>query len=316
MAKKNFINEVHLEGFLYEHDLKLRVTGANSKKPGTEFISGSISIATDNDRVNIVPVYYTYVTEITSSGKQNATFAVLKKIFDGEYGTQMKDGIDKAVKLRVDTALGLNDFYTDKNGTEELVSTKRNEGGFIHVIDDFNPDESKRNTFTTDVLITGVTRMDEDEEHNLPERVTIKGAIFDFRGALLPYDFIATNPKAMDYFESLEASSSNPIPTKIYGRFISQTTYRTVVEESAFGEPIVQEIQGRPRRSLLIYNAARDTYTWDDESFLTATELKEKISEREVKLATEKQRSAEWKSNRNTTTVTATSGPAKGQFDF
>ena len=54
MAKKTFINQTHLEGVLYEHDLQSKVSGSTSKTPGTPFISGTISIATDEKMLNIV----------------------------------------------------------------------------------------------------------------------------------------------------------------------------------------------------------------------------------------------------------------------
>ena len=79
MAKK-FINNTHIEGVLYQHDLALKVSGENSKNPGTEFISGIIEIATDNAGVNIVPVHFTYVTAMTFKGKPNDTFNTLKNI--------------------------------------------------------------------------------------------------------------------------------------------------------------------------------------------------------------------------------------------
>lgn len=45
----------------------------------------------------------------------------------------MEHGVDRATKLRVDSAIGLNEFFSTRTGTEELVSVKRNEGGFVHV---------------------------------------------------------------------------------------------------------------------------------------------------------------------------------------
>ena len=39
------INKTHIEGYIYEHDLELKVSGPNSKNPGTQFISGTVSIA-------------------------------------------------------------------------------------------------------------------------------------------------------------------------------------------------------------------------------------------------------------------------------
>ena len=59
IMKAKMINQTHIEGALYQHDLALKVTGENSKNPGTEFISGNIEIATDNAGINIVPVHFT-----------------------------------------------------------------------------------------------------------------------------------------------------------------------------------------------------------------------------------------------------------------
>ena len=44
---KKMINKTHVSGLLYENDLQIRVTGPNSKKPGTTFIMGNVSILTD-----------------------------------------------------------------------------------------------------------------------------------------------------------------------------------------------------------------------------------------------------------------------------
>ena len=78
--KKSFINTTHVEGVLYEHALESKVTGENSKNPGTAFITGTISIATDDKMTNIVPVHFTYVTATTATGKSNATYEVLNNI--------------------------------------------------------------------------------------------------------------------------------------------------------------------------------------------------------------------------------------------
>ena len=168
--KKTMINQTHIEGVLYEHDLTIKESGENSKNPGTKFISGTISIATDDAMTNIVPVHFTYVTATFGSGKPNDTFTTLSNIVNGTFGSYMKDGADKAVKLRVDSALGLNEFFTDRNGKEELVSAKRNEGGFVHKVDTLDEDEKVRNTFKADMVITTVTHIDADEEKNLPEK--------------------------------------------------------------------------------------------------------------------------------------------------
>ena len=50
---KKMKNVVHAEGYLYEHELEMKVSGPNSKKPGTEFIRGTIGVATDEELKNI-----------------------------------------------------------------------------------------------------------------------------------------------------------------------------------------------------------------------------------------------------------------------
>lgn len=310
---KAMINKTHIEGILYEHDLELKASGPNSKNPGTEFISGTVSIATDDAGVNVVPVHFTYVTATTAKGNTNATFTTLKNIIDGVIGTQMKDGKDKAGKLRIDSALGLNEFYSDRNGKEELVSAKRNEGGFVHTCDVLNEDEKTRNTFECDMLITNCRRIEADPEKNIAEKVIVKGAIFDFRKSLLPIEFTALNPNAMNYFEDLGASQSNPVFTKVWGRQVSETVVKKTVEESAFGEAAVKETKSI-RRDFVITGASKEPYVWDDESTMTATELQEAIANREVYLAGIKQRQDEYKASKGQ--APANAAPAQGAFNF
>lgn len=314
MAKKTFINQTHLEGVLYEHDLQSKVSGSTSKTPGTPFISGTISIATDEKMLNIVTVHFTYVTAtFGTSGKPNDTYTTLNNIINGTFGTYMKDGADKAVKLRVDSAIALNEFYTDRNGKEELVSTKRNEGGFVHKVDAIDTEEKNRNTFKVDMIINSVTRIEADEEKKLPEKAVVKGAIFDFRKNLLPIEFSATNPNAMNYFESLGASAKEPVFTCVWGRQISETVSRQIKTESAFGDDEIREVKST-RRDFVITGAAKETYTWDDESSITVAELNEAIQKREVDLAAMKKRQDEYKASKNK--ITPAAAPAQGGFNF
>lgn len=309
--KKTMENVTHIEGILYEHNLESKVSGPNSKTPGTPFISGTISIATDDALTNIVQVHFTYVTPTTSKGSANATYTLLQNIIDGLVGTYMKDGVDKAAKLRVDSTIGLNEFYSDRNGKSELVSTKRNEGGFVHLTNTLAEDEKVRNTFKCDMVITGVTHIDGDEEKKLPEKVIVKGAIFDFRKALLPVEFSATNPGAMAYYEGLGASNSEPVFTKVWGRQVSETIVREIREESAFGEDNVREVQ-TTRKDFVITGGAKDPYPWDDEEFLTAKELTDAMTQRQTYLATIKQRQDEYKAAKNASIA----APAPGGFNF
>ena len=311
--KKTMINQTHIEGVLYEHALEAKVSGDTSKNPGTPFITGTISIATDDAMTNIVPVHFTYVTATFGSGKQNDTYTTLNNIVNGTFGTYMKDGADKAVKLRVDSAIGLNEFFTDRNGKEELVSAKRNEGGFVHKVDALDEDDKVRNTFKTDMIINCVTHVDADEEKGLPEKCVVKGAIFDFRKSLLPVEFSATNPNAMRYFESLDATQRNPVFTCVWGRQVSETIVKQIRTESAFGEDEVREVKNT-RRDFVITGASKEPYVWDDESSITVAELNAAIQKREIDLAAMKKRQDEYKASKNR--ITPVAAPTQGGFNF
>ena len=312
---KSMINRTHIEGLLYEHALELRTSGPNSKNPGTEFIMGTVSIATDDAQVNIVPVHFTYVTATTAKGAANATFGVLKDIIDGKLATVMANGAENAAKLRIDSAIGLNEFYTDRNGKEELVSAKRNEGGFVHTCAQLAEDEKTRNTFETDIVITGVKRIEADEEKKTPEKCIVKGAIFDFRKSLLPVEFSVLNENAMAYFEGLEASSKNPVFTKVKGRQVSETITRTITEESAFGEASVREVKSS-RKDFVITWAQKETYVWDDEETITAAEMTDAMSARQTYLATVKQRQDEYKAQKESGKTASGKPATNGGYEF
>ncbi len=316
MSKK-FINQSHISGILYENKLELKETGPNSKNPGTKYIAGTIDIATDDACVNIVPVHFTYVTEKTAKGSVNATYSVLMNIIDKKFGTIMENGKDNAVKLRIDSALALNEFYTTDRTTNEevLVSTKRNEGGFVHVTDQLEDKETERNTFKCDMLITGVSIKEADEERNLPEKAIVKGAIFDFRGALLPVEFSAINPGAISYFEGLDASNQNPTFTQVWGQQESETIVRKIVTESAFGEDSIREVKNT-RKDFVITGASKEPYEWDVEGILTAKEVSEAIANRETYLATMKQRQDEYRAAQQQTTTPNVAATSNNGFNF
>jgi len=313
--KKSFINTTHIEGYVYDHKLDARVTGENSKNPGTSFIMGNLDIATDDALTNIISVHFTYVTPTTNKGAANASYGILQDIIDGNLPTVMSAGKDKATKVRIDSAIGLNEFYSSRNGEEELVSAKRNEGGFIHRVDTLNADENQRNTFKADMVITSVKRVEANEERNIAEHAVIKGCVFDFRGAILPVEFTATNEGAINYYEGLEASPTNPIFTCLWGKQISQTVVRTYVEESAWGEDNVRTINST-RKDWVITGSAKELYSYgaDEDCDMTPAFLKKASEERETYLATVKKRQEDYK-NSKASAATA-SAPAAGGFKF
>ena len=164
------------------------------------------------------------------------------------------------------------------------------------------------------MLITNVRRVEANEERKEPEKMIVKGAIFDFRKQLLPVEFTALNPRAMDYFESLEITNTNPTFTQVWGKQISQTITTTITQESAFGEPAVREVKST-RKDFVITGANPEPYVWDDESSLTAEEFKGMIAERETYLATVRQRQDEYEASKRAAAA-APAAPAKSGFNF
>ena len=306
--KAKMINTVHLEGLLYEHDLTLKVSGPNSKTPGTEFIMGTVKVATDSNITNIVEVHYTYVTEKTSKGGVNATFTNLKSIIEGTSQFYVPNKAKEnyvPTYVRIDTAIGLNDFYSENNGQVELVSAKRNEGGFIHFIreNELAVEEDQygnhpRNTFEADMIVTNIRRVEADEEKEQPEKMFLKGVIFDFRRGILPVEFVIYNPQGMELFESQEPSPSNPFCTKVNGTQISQVTMIRREEPSAFGPAIVKEYPRTRKEFEVISIFNQVSYPWDDAGFVTAEELQKAVGDRETYLATVKQRYDEYQAQR------------------
>lgn len=310
---KKMINKVHIEGWVYDHKLTSKVAGEKAKNPGVTFINGTVDIATDDNCLNIVTIHYSYVTPITKQNKPNATFNALNSILT-DNKTVVKVGKENAVKVRADTSIGLNEFYSDRSGKEELVSAKRNEGGFIHIITDaLSEKDTDRNNWEADTVVTKVREIEADPERNLPAKVVISGYMFDFKNALLPVDVVAYKESAQNYFLGLEASESNPTFIKLKGQQVSQVIIRTVTEESAFGdEPDVKEFKNTVRE--FVVTGALPPYEWDSEESITAQEMKEALASREITKAEIKQRQDEYNASRSTKAPAAAA--TEGEYHF
>ena len=250
---RKIVNREHIEGILFQHDLELKtVQNETSANYGKEFIAGNVEIAVDEEGLNVIPVHFTYVTEVTNSGKKSPTFTALKRIID-EDKSIVSVGKDEAFKIKIDTALSVNDFYSND---DQLVSVKVNEGGFISIVNNLC-DEKERNTWEADMVITGCNIIEADPEKNIDEDyMQVKGAIFNFRNELLPIEFILRNKDGFKHFEDMDASPAEPTFTKVWGRINCLTKTTTVEEETAFGEAAVRtyerkvkewEITGTPK---------------------------------------------------------------------
>lgn len=315
------INRTHLEGRVYEHNLAIKtVQNTESKNYGKEFINGTLDVATDDAGLNVVTVNFTYVTETTAKGTKNDTFAALKTIIDSGK-TVLIDGFENATMVKIDTALGLNDFYTTRDGEERLVSAKRNDGGFVHIVNKLD-EEDKRNKFEFDILINGTKVVEADPEKHIDnDYLIVKGAVFNFRNAILPVELVVKNPGGIKYFESLDASPQNLVFTKVWGKVESQTIVTRQEEESAFGEAAVKEYT-RTIKEWVITGTAKEPYEFGDEqNGITTEDVKKAMEDRNVYLADVKKRQDDYQASKNAAVPAASAGnpgvsAAAGGFNF
>lgn len=305
---KKMTNTIVIQGKLYDHDLQIKTTGATSKTPGVEFISGTVHIAVDDAMTNVIPIHFSYVVELTSKGTPNKTWTLLKSIVDGTTGSVIGSGVDKAELVQADSSLALNEWY-DKDG--KLVSVMRNEGGFLKKINeaDFR---KNRCEFVADMVVTNCARLEANEERGLPEKMKIRGAIFNFRGDVLPVEFSVFDETGISYFEGLGISSANPVFTTVKGSQISQTTVQRIEEPSAFGEPSVREVK-RSYKDYVVSWARPEPMDWDTEETILASTLSEAMANREIYLASVKQRQDEYTAKKSAPTLAT---PAKGTYVF
>ena len=318
--KKEMINKTHIEGLVYDHKLAKKVSGPNSKNPGTEFISGELQVATDyimdetgalsGKGMNVVPIHFTYVTAVTGKGNNNATYQALSKIIDEEQ-TVVKVGKENAFKVRCDSAVDLNEWFS-KLTDEKPNSIMRNEGGFVHIVNTISDAEKDHHTFETDMVITAVKDVEGDPDKHTEDYVIVKGAIFNFRKALLPVEFVARSKGAIRYFQGLDVSSKHPVFTKIWGRQLSQTIKTQTVVENAFDEDEVRETT-RTTREFCITGANKVPYEWDDEDTITAAEMSQAMSDRELALATIKKRQEEYQASKQASSASA---PSASDVDY
>lgn len=312
---RNMVNREEIEGRLYDFDLNVKeVQNKASNFFGKPFLAGTVSIATDDAGLNVLDVHYTFITETTSSGKQDSRFAALKRIMETGK-TWVKDGKDAATKLKINSAAALNDFYPQ--GQDELVSQPRNESGFINFLSVLSPDAIGRHKFTFDTLITGV---EVKEPENAPMYAQIRCAIFDFRKAILPFTLIARDPGAIDYFESLGASKSQPVLTQVWGEIVNTTQKVERKVESAWGEPTV-EYSERTAREWVVTGARPEPYVFDDPTTITAEEVTKALADRNIYLETVKTRAKQYYESRGNAIQAApapapTSAIPEGGFNF
>ena len=310
-------NTMNVEGKIYQFNLEEKVTGEQSKAPGTHYLTGTIDVAIDESLNNIVQVHYSYVAPTYASGKTNNNFTAMKRIMDSGK-TVLTDGYAEATSVRLNPSFQTNDFYPQ--GQEEPVCAPRNEGGFVTLVtpDKMRPEgDSGRNKFSFDIVISNVAEKVPDEGD---EYVTIEGIVFNYNNtAIYPITLTARNKDAMKYFVDLGASKQNPVYTKVWGKIVNIITTSEKTVESAFGEAAVEKVTHR-KREYVITGANPVPYEFDTADTITADELKKALQDREVYLASEKKRTEEWRASQSgngaSPATQAANTVSKGSFNW
>lgn len=283
-----FINNVHVEGYVFSHSLTRRVTGPNSKSPNTPYISGQIDVVTDDEGLNVVSVHFSYVTETYGkSGKLNDTYQALGLIID--HGLTWKSMGKNSTKVRIDGQIELNDWY---NRDGELVSAKRVSGSFLHILNSADDFSDRRNRFKVDMLIVGISPQEDDDM----EYINLKGYCFNFKNDFLPITLSVRDENGIKFFESQDPSTTNPLLTTVWGKIIATTVRNEESVESAFGEDDTK-VSTRTFRAWEVTGTPKIPKDFGDESVMTEEDFKKGLEQRQMYLATLHQRYEDSQSN-------------------
>ena len=298
---KKIINKVHGEGLVYESTLESRVAGERAQVPGSIFISGKISLQVDEDNV----VTFDFLEgEKNKNQKENKRFQDLKALIGMK--TIVSDGEENATKLRIDSALSINDFIP-KNSTE-MISAMRNFNGFVHTsTGKYDP----KATFETDLLISNKKKeLEKNDDGDMVEtgRLEVIGYTFSFKGDILPVKFYAISEAAIKYFVGITDNTF----TKVWGKLVTEDSSYAKVEKSAFGEDKTVTYT-RVKKRYVLTGANVEAYDLGDESVLTVEEVKDALAARKVYLESRANQSSggasAFKANDKTETK-------KSKFDF
>lgn len=297
-------NQETFIGRIYQTDLKLKkVENKSSKHFGKDFISGTVDVATDEEGLNVVTVHYTFVPS-----DRGQTYDNLKSIMDGGK-SWITVGKENAERVRLTPNIAVNDFVSSQSG--EMISSVRNEGGYVNFFRYDFPEEDNRNHFEEDMVITSFVRNDEAET----PYADIRGVVFDFRNGLIPITFKIYDQAGMNYFESLDVSSQNPCYTRIWGKVVNTTIKTTRTEESAFGEGRVITTNKNVREYVITgCNPTPNELTED-----VLKDVKEGMQNREIHLAEVRKRDEEYRASRNTNVSSGTAASVNvipGGFNF
>ena len=312
--KNKMINELKIQGRVQQHKLEKKVSAK-----GANYIRGTITIATDDNMVNLIPYKVIYAGEKTAKGETSPTYRVLSDLIEKD-NTILKVGKDQAAMIKVDTSVALNDWYSkdQQTGEYKLISTQEASGGFVNSIAKLDADEGARCKFMCDIVINNIVHIEEDEDAGVAEKVTVNGVIFNYKKEAKPVNFIVTNPMGIKYFSNLDDVTPNtPMFTKVWGKFDNVVTVTKTTEESGFGEPVVTERRSE-KKEWVITGIIKEALEFDAEETILASEYKKCAADRNIflseLLAGQIQRDED--KAKNNASQASTETVATGGFDF
>lgn len=312
--KSSMKNEVNVRGYVFNHTLQAKVSGPNSKNPGTPFIQGDINVAKSLDAMDVIPVHFSYVTETLRSGKPNQTYQNLMKLIEDGNSKTIEGNSDNPNKVRISGAIEVNDFYDRE---DKLRSPKRIRGSFVHFLNANEQvgDPGKAVQFNLDVILfdAGVREVENGDDY-----YQVRGYGFAFNDAVLPLE-LTVCAEGVSFFEKLGIDQENPYFGNVWGTIKSNVIeIQTETDDSdvGFGELVVRPTT-RTFRSWEITGAKQPLDI--DETTITLEELQNLLEEREVYLADVKKRTDDYRTTQQGKQGFPTSNPtgtAKKASDF
>ena len=284
---KQMVNQINIQGYVFGFGgnglFHNTVNNPESKMNGVRYINGTVNVATDEDGANVVPVRFNFVTEkYGKSGKDNPSWEVLHDIEDGNKTWEQR-GKDGAYKIRLTCSASSNPFVGQDGKMVDRPSINVN---FAHPASNgFN--ENQRNTFKFDIIIVNFAVHDTEDGDDYG---TINGYVFDsYRKEATPVVLTVRMPEAISYFESLDASTSNPVFQTVWGNIVSTTIRNEQEVESAFGAPQVTYTTST-QREWIVTGAATNPGEFGDEAVITEDELVECLDNHEKVIAAAQKR--------------------------
>lgn len=228
----NFKNNVVIAGNLVDVNLRMeeKVT-RDTNEPYTAILGTfTLSVPSENETSNIQ--LRTFAKEYFNSGKENPSFKIFKSWLTdiSEHDGLLTNFKDKM--YRVNTKISGNAFLNQQG---ELVEAVQIQAGFLNSSQVGLP----RAEFTADALITSTpTEVIKNEEPTGDYNLNV--TLFDDYSGSFPCSFTLKDPRAVEYFEGLDASQGNPVLIEIWGKIINNEIETKKVVESAFGEPLIE----------------------------------------------------------------------------